>query len=165
MRLPLLHKPLNGVCHLTVYILPAQLFLGQKHEEPSVPSTVSREDLEAVVGVMERDRQRASLRKLSARRGSQGPVGNPAGPAGEPAYDARAHGFLSFGEQATSSTSSSSPSFLLSGETSLSSVSGTGEDLLERSWGDLDKDLGLIRMWYRLDENRLPPLYRLLPIR
>ncbi|CAL8384570.1 unnamed protein product, partial [Arctogadus glacialis] len=137
------------------------LFLGQKHEEPSVPSTVSREDLEAVVGLMERDRQRASLRKLSARRGSQGPGGNPAGPAGEPAYDAHAHGFLSFGEQATSSTSSSS---LLSGETSLSSVSGTGEDLLERSWGDLDKDLGLIRMWYRLDENRLPPLYRLLPI-
>ena len=145
---------------------PAQLFLGQKYEEQSVPSTVSREDLEAVVGVMERDRQRASTRKLSVRKPSLGPGGPslgpggfPGGPAGEPAYDTR--GFLSFGEQMTSSSSSC---FLPSGETSQSSVSA-GEDLLVRSWGDLDKDLSLIRMWYRLDENRLPAVYRLLPIR
>ncbi|KAJ3585371.1 hypothetical protein NHX12_014092, partial [Muraenolepis orangiensis] len=144
------------------------LFLGQKHEVQSPPSTVSRGDLEAVVAAAERELQRASLRRLSIRRMSRPPGDAPAGLQSLGPQGFANSGYLSFGEQTTSST------VLTSGDSSQSSFSGTedpvavpaagGGEPTERSWGDLDRDLGLIRMWYRLDKNCLPPVYRLLPI-
>lgn len=44
-----------------------------------------------------------------------------------------------------------------------------GEDeedvCLARCWADFDQELTLLQTWYRLDENRVPPVYRLLPVR
>lgn len=39
------------------------------------------------------------------------------------------------------------------------------EAFLARSWADYDRDLTLLLTWYRLDENTVPPVYRLLPVR
>ncbi|GLD68196.1 uncharacterized protein AKAME5_001950600, partial [Lates japonicus] len=68
--------------------------------------------------------------------------------------------YLNFGEQATNLglLSQSSQSSFLDGEEARLSPAGV------RSQGDLDKDLTLLQMWYKLDENCLPPVYRLLPL-
>lgn len=36
---------------------------------------------------------------------------------------------------------------------------------LARCWADFDRDLALLLKWYRLDENTVPPVYRLLSVR
>lgn len=47
-----------------------------------------------------------------------------------------------------------------------SSYKEDGEEAcLARSWADFDRDLTLLLTWYRLDENAVPPVYRLLPVR
>ena len=69
--------------------------------------------------------------------------------------------FLLFGEQATDSgllSQSSHDSFSEGEETTLSSVGA-------KSCRDLVKDLTLLQMCYKLDQNCLPPVYCLLPIR
>lgn len=58
-----------------------------------------------------------------------------------------------------------------SGNTALlnKNTSSYGEDgeevCLARSWADFDRDLTLLLTWYRVDENTVPPVYRLLPVR
>lgn len=55
------------------------------------------------------------------------------------------------------------------GDTGRKNTSSYGEDeedaCLARCWADFDRDLTLLLTWYRLDENTVSPVYRLLPVR
>lgn len=140
-----------------------QLFVGQKYEVRSLPSTITRESFEALVRVVERDRHQTSKNKpvedLTAS-GSQSSITTDSS-TGSFSQESIYGNYLNFGEQATNSgllSQSSHNSFSDIEEARLSPVAA-------RSLGDLDKDLTLLQMWYELDENCLPPIYRLLPIR
>lgn len=132
-----------------------QLFMGQKHEFQSLPTTISKEDFEAILKIVLRDRERVSKRQSDL---NEKPL-----------------------ETQSSITSSSGDSFTRepecleregnSGSTAIMSENSNsyGEDgeeaCLARSWADYDRDLTLLLTWYRLDENAVPPVYRLLPVR
>lgn len=58
-----------------------------------------------------------------------------------------------------------SSTFMSENSNSHSSFSDGEETKLARCWADFDRDLTLLQMWYRLDENTVPPVYRLLPVR
>eukprot|EP00063_Salmo_salar_P087124 XP_014061959.1 PREDICTED: uncharacterized protein LOC106608527 isoform X2 [Salmo salar] len=140
------------------------LFLGQKYEVQTLPSTISREVFEAIVNVVERDRQKMSKRKhpkmddlisdsksniaTGSDTGSFVPEHNNDHDSGDPAQN----------------------SVLMSDEISVSrnSLSDADETRISpsatRCWADFDRDLILLQTWYRLDENCDPPVYRLLPV-
>ncbi|XP_076581752.1 uncharacterized protein LOC143317485 [Chaetodon auriga] len=138
------------------------VFVGQKYEVQSLPSTITREAFEAIVRAVERDRQQMSRNKPvvdSPASGSQSSISTDSS-SGSFIQDPIHGNYLNFVDQATNSG-------LLS-QTSLDSFS-EGEEARRspvgrRNCGDLDKDLTLLQMYYKLDENCLPPVYRLLPI-
>ncbi|XP_018549377.2 NACHT domain- and WD repeat-containing protein 1 [Lates calcarifer] len=137
------------------------LFVGQKHEVQSLPSTITREAFEAIVRVLERKQQMSKNKPLEdyPATGSQSSITTDSDTSSfvqETIYG----NYLNFEEQATNSglLSQSSQSSFLDGEEARLSPAGV------RSQGDLDKDLTLLQLWYKLDENCLPPVYRLLPL-
>ncbi|XP_068569793.1 NACHT domain- and WD repeat-containing protein 1 [Cebidichthys violaceus] len=135
------------------------LFVGHKYEVQSPPSTITREAFEAIVRVVERDRQQTSKNKpvedfpASGSRSSIATDSSSGSSIKKPIYG-------NFGERATisGSLSQSSHNSLSGGEEARLSPVGA------RRTRDLDKDLTLLRTCYKLDENCLPPVYRLLPI-
>ncbi|XP_027143899.1 uncharacterized protein LOC109137463 [Larimichthys crocea] len=137
------------------------VFVGQKYEVRSLPSTIPREAFEAIVRVVERDQQMSRdepVKDLPAS-GSRSSITTDSR-SGSFIQDSIYRNYLNFGEQATDSgllSQSSHSSFSEAEEARLSPVG-------VKSQGDLDKDLTLLQMWYKLDENCLPPVYRLLPI-
>lgn len=148
-----------------MYLLSSvgQLFVGQKNEVQSLPSTITREAFEAIVRVVEKDQQQASKNKPVEdfpASGSQSSITTDSS-SGSFVQDSIYGNDLIFREQAEVSG-------LLS-QSSYNSFSGREEARLSpvgaRSPGDLDKDLTLLQTCYRLDRNCLPPIYRLLPIR
>ncbi|XP_028461906.1 uncharacterized protein LOC114573893 isoform X2 [Perca flavescens] len=138
------------------------LFVGQKNEVQSLPSTITREAFEAIVRVVEKDQQQASKYKPVEdfpASGSQSSITTDSS-SGSFVQDSIYGNYLIFGEQAKVSgllSQSSCNSFSKGEEARLSPVGA-------RSPGDLDKDLTLLQMCYRLDRNCLAPVYRLLPI-
>ncbi|KAK6323042.1 hypothetical protein J4Q44_G00053810 [Coregonus suidteri] len=140
------------------------LFLGQKHEVQTLPSTISREVFEAIVSVVERDRQKMSKRKhpemddiisdsqsniaTGSDTGSFVPEHNDDHDSGDPAQNS---GLMS-------DESSVSHNSLSDADETWVSPAGT------RCWADFDRDLILLQTWYRLDENCVPAVYRLLPV-
>ncbi|XP_051231416.1 uncharacterized protein LOC127349591 [Dicentrarchus labrax] len=138
------------------------VFVGQKHEVRSLPSTITREAFEAIVRVLDRDRQQMSRDKPLvdlAASGSQSSITTDSSSDSFTQDSIYGH-YLNFGEQATNSgllSQSSHDSFSDGEEARLSPVGTRGR-------ADVDKDLTLLQMCYKLDENCLPPVYRLLPI-
>ncbi|XP_032355068.1 uncharacterized protein LOC116669372 isoform X2 [Etheostoma spectabile] len=138
------------------------LFVGQKNEVQSLPSTITREAFEAIVRVVEKDQQQTSKNKQVenfSASGSQSSITTDSS-SGSFVQDSIYGNYPIFGEQANVSG-------LLS-QCSYNSFSGGKEARFSpvgaRSPGDLDKDLTLLQMCYKLDRNCLPPVYRLLPI-
>lgn len=114
--------------------------------------------------VVERERQRMSKNKLVedfSASDSQSSITTDSSTASfvQESIDGN---YLNFGEQATNSgllSQSSNNSFSDIEEARLSPVAA-------RSLKDLEEDLTLLKMWYKLDENcLLPQVYRLFPIR
>ncbi|KAB5579452.1 hypothetical protein PHYPO_G00195220 [Pangasianodon hypophthalmus] len=130
------------------------LFTGQKHEIQSLPTTISQKDFEAILKIVIRDRERVSKRQSDLEETAT--------------------------ETQPSITNSSADSFTLeperpekegnTGNTALmredtNSYGEDGEEVcLTRCWADFDRDLTLLLTWYQLDENTVPPVYRLLPV-
>ncbi|KAM9500864.1 NACHT domain- and WD repeat-containing protein 1-like [Clarias gariepinus] len=119
------------------------LFTGQKHESQSLPTTISQKDFEAILKVIIRDREKVSKRQSDLEEiptETQSSINKP-GRLGEPDKE---------------------------GDTGHKNTSSYGEDeedaCLARCWADFDRDLTLLLTWYRLDENTVPPVYRLLPV-
>ncbi|CAK6968650.1 RWD domain-containing protein 4 Protein FAM28A [Scomber scombrus] len=140
------------------------LFVGQKYEVQSLPTTITREAFETLLAelVVERERQRMSKNKpvedFSASD-SQSSITTDSSTASF-VQESIDENYLNFGEQATNSgllSQSSHNSFSDIEEARLSPVAA-------RSLEDLEEGLTLLKMWYKLDENCLPPVYRLLPI-
>ncbi|KAI3376664.1 hypothetical protein L3Q82_017094 [Scortum barcoo] len=139
------------------------MFVGQKYEVRSLPSTITREAFEAIVRAVERERQQISRNKPVENfpdSGSQSSISADSS-SGSFFQDSIYEDYLNFGEEATSSG-------LLS-QCSHNSFSEGEEDRLSpvgaRGVGELDKDLTLLQTWYKMDKNCLPPVYHLLPIR
>ncbi|XP_049924061.1 uncharacterized protein LOC126404723 [Epinephelus moara] len=136
------------------------LFVGQKYEVLSLPSTITREAFEAIVRVLERDQQQTSKNKPVEdfpASGSQSIITTDSS-SGSFVQDSIYRDDRKFGEEATISgllSQNSHKSFLRREK---------GRPSPEGSPGDLDKDLTLLQRCYKLDENCLPPVYRLLPI-
>lgn len=140
-----------------------QVFVGQKYEVRSLPSIINREAFEAIVRVVERDRQQASRNKPVVdcpASASQSSITTDSS-SGSFIHDSTDRNDLNYAEQATNSgllSQSSLDSFSEGEEARLSPVGAM-------NCGGLNKDLTLLQMYYKLDENCLPPVYRLLPIR
>lgn len=133
-----------------------QLFVGQKYEVQSLPSTITREAFEAIVRVVEKDRQHMS--SILPASGSQSSITTDSS-SGSFVQDCVYGNYLNFREQATNSgllSQSSHNSFSDGEEARLS-------PLAAESLGDVDPTL--LQTCYKLDENCRPPVYRLLPIR
>lgn len=113
-----------------------QLFTGQKHEFQSLPTKISQKDFEAILKIVIRDRERVSNRQSDLQ---ETPTETQSSTSREPERPKMEENY-SYGEDKE-------------------------EACLARSWADYDRDLTLLLTWYRLDENTLPPVYRLLPVR
>ena len=140
-----------------------KLFLGQKHEVQTLPRTIPKEAFESIVRVVERDRQRMSKRKPASMEDStvqsqsSFTTGSDTGSSVFEPFDLRyADPLKSSGVESENSISQDSRSDI--DEERISPVGA-------RSWADYDRDLTLLHMWYKLDENYYPPVYHLLPIR
>nr|XP_046237616.1 NACHT domain- and WD repeat-containing protein 1-like isoform X2 [Scatophagus argus] len=137
------------------------VFVGQKYEVRSLPSTIPREAFEAIVRVVERDREQMSGKKpvkdftASASQSSIRTDSSSSSFVRDSIYG----NYLNFREATSSGllSQSSHDSFSEGEEARLSPVGA-------RSWGDLNTDLMLLQMCYKLNENCLPSVYRLLPI-
>ncbi|KAG5844984.1 hypothetical protein ANANG_G00133960 [Anguilla anguilla] len=136
------------------------LFTGQKHEVQTLPLSMSTEEFEAVLDVLEKEKQdlskrrQMSLSELGLESQSSFAVSDTSSFASE------------LGQSQTDSAESST--LLSASEVSQNSLTDDEEvgatPLGIRCWADADKDQNLLRMCYRLDENCLPPVYCLLPV-
>ncbi|XP_027025117.2 NACHT domain- and WD repeat-containing protein 1 [Tachysurus fulvidraco] len=132
------------------------LFTGQKHEFQSLPTTISQKDFETILNIVIRDRERASRRKSNLEEStteiqSSITISNSKG-----------NNFIPDPGRCEKERSTGSTA-LMSQNTN--SYEEDGERAcLARCWADFDRDLALLLKWYRLDENTVPPVYRLLPV-
>ncbi|KAL0970488.1 hypothetical protein UPYG_G00242740 [Umbra pygmaea] len=140
------------------------LFLGQKSEVQTLPSSISREVFESILSVVNRHRQKVSWRKhprmddchtdsqASASTGRNTDIS-----------------FLEHNFQCDSGIPAQN-SGITTGESTVSHYSLSDADDMRispvgtRCWADFDRDLALLQKWFRLDENCVPPVYRLLPV-
>ncbi|KAI4905072.1 hypothetical protein NFI96_016045, partial [Prochilodus magdalenae] len=131
------------------------LFTGQKHEVQSVPTTISQGDFEAILRIVTRDKKKLSKRRsevdeMAVESQSSLAVSNDGSFSLERGPEEEQH--------------SGSSALMSENSNSLSSFSDGEETRLARCWADFDRDLTHLQMWYRLDENTVPPVYRLLPV-
>lgn len=136
--------------------------MGQKSEVRSLPSTIPKEAFEAIVKVLEKDKELISKKKAvdyytrsSARLRTS--TDGSTGAFQESIY----RHYLSFEDEATNAAELDQSSL----QTFSDEEEGRLSPIGTRSVGDVEKDLALLRMWYKLDMNSIPPVYRLLPIR
>lgn len=133
----------------------ARLLTGQKHEFQSLPTTISQKDFEAILKIVIRDRDRVSKKQSSLEKiptDTQSSITNSTADSFTPKPE---------GHEKEGNTASAA---FISEHTN--SYGKDGEDLrLARCWADFDQDLTLLLTWYRLDENIVPPVYHLQPVR
>ncbi|KAG9274177.1 hypothetical protein AMEX_G11074 [Astyanax mexicanus] len=127
------------------------MFTGQKHEVQSLPTTISQGDFEAILRTVTRDRKKQSKREsevddVTVKSQSSLGISND----GSFTLEHRP------GEEEEHTGSSA---LMSENSKSLSSFSDG-----EKTEADNDQDLGLLQTWYQLDENTVPPVYRLLPV-
>ncbi|KAI9545772.1 hypothetical protein NQZ68_033904, partial [Dissostichus eleginoides] len=146
----------GGVCapvaerHDTVEL---HLFVGQKHEARNLPSTIPREAFEAIVRVLDNERQQN-------KPAEELPVS--VSPSCFPTH-------CSSGSSIQDFTYRSHQQATISGQLSQSChnpLSGGEETRLspEGAENQGGRDIASLQMWYKLDEKCLPPVYRFLPI-
>ncbi|KAI5104186.1 NACHT domain- and WD repeat-containing protein 1-like isoform X1, partial [Silurus meridionalis] len=130
------------------------LITGQKHEFQSLPTTISQKEFEAILKIVIRDRERASKSQSDFEKTpseTQSSISNRS-----------AHSFIPESEGPEKDGNAGSTDLM--GETTSSYGEDGEEACLVRCWADFDQDLTLLMTWYRLDENIVPPVYRLLPV-
>ncbi|TSK82214.1 NACHT domain- and WD repeat-containing protein 1 [Bagarius yarrelli] len=127
------------------------LLTGQKHEFQSLPTTIPQKYFEAILKVLIRDRDKVSKKQPDLEKTptkTQPRISN-----------STLHSSTAKSENKGNTRSTASIS-----ENTNSCVEGEKKACLERCWADFDQDLTLLLTWYRLDENTVPPVYRLLPV-
>ncbi|XP_076828927.1 uncharacterized protein LOC143475082 isoform X3 [Brachyhypopomus gauderio] len=135
------------------------LFIGQKHEVQSLPPTILQGDFEAILKIVTRDRKMMSKRQsdmdeMATESHSSITVSSNGGSF---AFE---DGVMEEEEEGQAGSS-----FLKSEHVTYCSSFSDGEDTkLARSWVDFDRELTHLQTWYQLDENAVPPVYRLLPV-
>ncbi|XP_028856386.1 uncharacterized protein LOC114801979 isoform X2 [Denticeps clupeoides] len=132
------------------------LFLGQKHELLTLPFSISQHAFESILSVMKRDQKNLSKRQTTdevAASDSQSRVATASG-----------DGSFALNSSLGGRDTAESLAVLSEGSVSQNSLSDTEEVRLTRSWMDYDRDLTLLQMWYKLDENSVPAEYQLLPV-
>ncbi|XP_058251141.1 NACHT domain- and WD repeat-containing protein 1 [Hemibagrus wyckioides] len=130
------------------------LFTGQKHEFQSLPTIISQKDFEAILNIVIRDRERVSKRKSDLEetpRETQSSITNNSD-----------NNFTLEPERLENERKTGSTALMSENTNSLEE--DEEEAFLARCWADFDRDLTLLLTWYRLDENTVPPVYRLLPV-
>ncbi|XP_054863824.1 uncharacterized protein LOC118470977 [Amphiprion ocellaris] len=138
------------------------LFVGEKYEVHSLPSTITTEAFEAIVKVLERKQQQISKNKSVEEFSASDSQSSIATDSSSASFVHKSiyGNYRNFGEQATNSgllSQSSHSSFLIVEEDRFSLMS-------EKNQANLDEDLTLLQMWYKLNKNFVPPVYCLLPI-
>ncbi|KAJ8269670.1 hypothetical protein COCON_G00122770 [Conger conger] len=134
------------------------LFTGQKHEVKTLPLSMSTEEFDAVLGLLETEKLNLSKRRLMSITElgleSQSSISYTSSFASELSQSLKD----SAESSALMSDSAASQNSLSDDEEVSATLLGT------RCWADADKDVNLLRMCYKLDENCVPPVYRLLPV-
>ncbi|KAG5260928.1 hypothetical protein AALO_G00298090 [Alosa alosa] len=135
------------------------VFAGQKHEVPTPPLRISQHAFESILKVVECDRKKRSRRRPQLDDELSSNSQSSVTPSDAESSFARG---LSHDQEDLPQGSA----MLISSETTVSQTSlSDGEDTgLARGWVDFDRDLTLLLAWYKLDENRVPAEYRLLPV-
>ncbi|KAJ8383073.1 hypothetical protein SKAU_G00038510 [Synaphobranchus kaupii] len=146
------------------------LFTGQKHEVQTLPLSMSTEEFDGILGTLEAERQTLSKRRLTC--------------LGEIGFMSQSSIAASFASEPGQSLKDSAESSALLSESAVSQNSPADADDNDddddddddeeeevsvtpvgmRCWADADKDAKILQMCYRLDENCVPPVYRLLPV-
>ncbi|TRY69677.1 hypothetical protein DNTS_030265 [Danionella cerebrum] len=125
------------------------VFIGQKHETLSLPNMITQTDFEAILNQVERSKRTLSRKYLETEEKSQssfGPID-----------------YRSFSREKEAHLSKESLNILRENPLFYSTISDL-EDTRVHSWMDYDQDLTLLQMWYKLDKNTVPAVYRLLPV-
>ncbi|XP_030018608.1 NACHT domain- and WD repeat-containing protein 1 [Sphaeramia orbicularis] len=138
------------------------LFVGQKHEVQSLPSSLSKKTFEAILTVLEKEWVQMSKGKLVdefSESGSQSSIATESS-TGSFVHESIYGNYLNFGDEVTSSGLLSQGSFSSGSDGEEARLSPVGVRSLE----DVEQDQTVLQMWYKLDENCIPPIYRLLPI-
>uniref|UniRef100_A0AAV2KL95 RWD domain-containing protein n=1 Tax=Knipowitschia caucasica TaxID=637954 RepID=A0AAV2KL95_KNICA len=133
------------------------LFVGQKYEVRRLPSAIQKEDFESILQLLEKDKELISKNK-AVNFTWPSPRPDISSDLTKKHFQESVYGhYLSFGDEAVNAEEQTDKAFSDEEEARLSPVQ-------DRSVGDVMKELSLFKMWYRLDTNSLPPVYRLLPV-
>ncbi|KAG2466202.1 NWD1 protein, partial [Polypterus senegalus] len=156
-----LHLDIMRECQETGEVL-FFLFTGQKHDARSVPTCISHTDFDAIVSVIESKKLEAmKMRKHQVKDNEM--------------EDLKSQAEASFNSMESLSKSSNDAdqtegSFALSSESRvdpLPTINGEAEkntDKGSKSKKEYEKELNLLCMWYKLDENYIPASYCLQPV-
>ncbi|KTG05120.1 hypothetical protein cypCar_00003125, partial [Cyprinus carpio] len=130
------------------------VFTGQKHEIRSLPNTIPLADFEAILKFVERSKKKLSRRQSDMADESQLSI------------DTGDSGSFTLEKEPRLLEKEPSQSSAVMNENSISSSSTSDGDEIQlaRSWMDYDQDLTLLQIWYKLDKNTVPAVYRLLPV-
>ncbi|KAK6493133.1 hypothetical protein HHUSO_G2632 [Huso huso] len=137
------------------------LFTGQKRDIHSLPTSILKEDFEAILNVIESKRLEAAKRKRFHLRAK-----DEAGLRSQ--SDASVNNTKSISSDLNKNEGSEDAS-ALSNDSSVAHASFSNGDVssvaqTEKSGLDYEKEIALLQLWYKLDENSIPAIYRLLPI-
>ncbi|XP_038661641.1 NACHT and WD repeat domain-containing protein 2-like [Scyliorhinus canicula] len=139
------------------------LLIGQKHDLPSLPDSIIKDDFEAILSSIDGRKMEAAVQQQRHRN---------------PELHTRTQSAGFHGESHCGKSDLTNDSAPLSAELPESRDTGVSEilpphipqtnnmnDALTQSATDLEKAIGLLQEWYMLDENCIPSVYRLQPIR
>ncbi|KAJ8262209.1 hypothetical protein GJAV_G00163800 [Gymnothorax javanicus] len=137
------------------------LFTGQKQEVQTLPPSMSMEEFDAILCMLEKEKQTCAQRRQMS--------------LAELGLESQSSIIGSSTASFTSETgrslkdSAESSAFLNGSAVSQNSPADNNDELSAtllgaRCWADVDKDMTLLLKCYRLDENCVPPVYKLRPV-
>ncbi|XP_053110680.1 uncharacterized protein LOC128326880 isoform X3 [Hemicordylus capensis] len=134
------------------------IFIGQKHDDPSIPEIITKENLEAMKAAIEHMKlsTKKSKHTLSSDLKEAAQLEKKDEIPEHVSQDVLCSGELS--KEYEADTHSEEPK--ISNEQDFSHASL----LPQKTVAEYERELQLLNQWYRLDENSIPAVYRLQPI-
>nr|XP_034969164.1 uncharacterized protein LOC118084041 [Zootoca vivipara] len=137
------------------------VFIGQKHDDPSLPAAIAKEDLEAIKATVEQMKLGNKKSKHSLASGLRE----------ETLVDKRNEIQGDINQYALSpSVSTEEPEAETNSKKEYEMMNSNGQEfsnaslLTQKTVAEYERELQLLDCWYRLDENYIPAVYRLQPI-
>lgn len=147
-------------CNSVFFWVSFQIFIGQKHDDPSLPEAISKENLESIIATIQHTKLNTKKPRqiLPEDLKEEAVVENKDADQGNVAQEVQSPAVFSGKDEAEAHDKKEH-------DVMASNVSDANTSpVTQKTGAEYERELQLLNRWYRLDENCIPAVYRLQPI-